>query len=95
MEYGTRDDQLNYFSVVKDKIGRQWTDLGRELEITEADIEDIQDHHNNHSSCCCAMLIKWERTNGQHATKLKLEQALIRIQRKDIVDMLRGVSNCC
>ncbi|XP_062522901.1 uncharacterized protein LOC134197568 isoform X2 [Corticium candelabrum] len=90
MEYGTRDDQLNYFSVVKDKIGRQWTDLGRELEITEADIEDIQDHHNNHSSCCFAMLIKWERTNGQHATKLKLEQALTRIQRKDIVDMLRA-----
>ena len=81
--------------MVKENIGRQWTDLGRELETTEADIEDIHDHNNNHSSCCYAMLIKWGRTNGQCATKLKLEQALTRIQRKDIVDMLRGVSNCC
>ena len=90
--HGICGDLLNHFLLVKDNIGRQWNDLGRELKVPEAEIEDIHDHQNNYSSCCYAILIKWARANGQDATKLKLEQALIQIQRKDIVDnVLRGM----
>ena len=69
----------------------KWKDLTRTLGFNEATIHGIQTENNNcPKECCIAVLVRWIGRKGQDATIVRLAEALIKIELKNVADILMG-----
>ncbi|XP_046863829.1 uncharacterized WD repeat-containing protein alr2800-like isoform X2 [Xenia sp. Carnegie-2017] len=69
---------------IAEKIGPQWKDLGRKLEIPEAILSNINHDHNRVVEMANEMLLTWKRNKGKNATVQKLAGKLTDIGRRDV-----------
>lgn len=68
-------------------LDKDWIKLAKELEISDNDIELIQNEYPDKTSeQAMVMLRLWLRTAGKSATGNAIEQSLHKIKRSDIVD---------
>lgn len=69
----------------------KWKDLARVLDFSESSVEGIQTEKNSvPRECCIAVLVRWIRKEGQRATVGKLAEALVKIELKNVADVLMG-----
>lgn len=85
-ELMTLNDALMF---LKNHIGQEWRDIGRNLDLTEGDLDHIHaDNQGNAREICYQMLRKWKSKNGMAATVPILADALRNSGRKDLADKL-------
>lgn len=66
-----------------------WQDIGRELEVSEEDLIEIQLYApGRQKGKANEMLQKWKQQSGRNATYKRLGEALIRCGRKDLQEAL-------
>ena len=78
---------------IAEKIGPQWKDLGRKLEIPEAILSNINHDHNRVVEMANEMLLTWKRNKGKNATVQKLAGKLTDIGRRDVGENIQGSIN--
>lgn len=72
----------------------KWRDLARVLGFNETAIEGIQiEKERCPKECCIAVLARWIHRKGRDATVGKLAKALIKIELKNVADILLGPIN--
>ncbi|XP_046844013.1 uncharacterized WD repeat-containing protein alr2800-like isoform X2 [Xenia sp. Carnegie-2017] len=69
---------------IAEKIGPQWKDLGRKLEIPEAILSNINHDHNRVVEMANEMLLTWKRNKGKNATVQNLAGKLADMGRRDV-----------
>ena len=73
-------------------VGDRWRDLARALEFYQAVIDAIQKEQGSSTKeCCIAILVRWIGREGRDATVGKLAEALIKIQLKNVAEILMRV----
>lgn len=75
---------------IAEKIGSQWKDLGRKLEILEETLSNISHNYNKVEEMANEMLLTWRRTKGKNAAVKMLVDNLIEIGRRDVGEYLQG-----
>ena len=81
-------------SVARD-IGREYTTLGRELNVPIAIIENIEDENRRNEDRAYYVLVKWYQENGQTgATVEVLGKALEAIRKKSIAEAIGYYGMC-
>jgi hypothetical protein len=92
----------NYFSVpaaevdavvlerVTHAIGAAWRDLGRQLELSDADLDVIYHDFCDHGlhEVAHQMLREWHERSGRNATVGVLAKALVKIRKHEIAKTL-------
>lgn len=67
------------------KLTKEWLDLGRYLEISDALLGNIkEDNRQNVKEAKYQMLLSWKGAQGQEATYSSLAEALLKSGRKDL-----------
>ena len=74
-----------------DEVGADWKDLGIVLGLEEAFLDNVETDLNECREKARRVLRKWRRKNGKEATVGILINALEKIERRDVVDKLRGM----
>ncbi|XP_043917494.1 ankyrin-2 isoform X6 [Protopterus annectens] len=89
-ERGRKEERL---ACIADHLGFSWTELARELDFTEEQIHQIRiENPNSLQDQSHALLKYWLERDGKHATDATLMQCFTKINRMDIVHLLRTVS---
>ena len=72
-----------------DEIANDWRKLGRRLEVSDSNIEEINKTHNQLSEKGYHMLKHWKQEKGSAATYQALCDALQHelVHRKDLAEM--------
>ncbi|KAF4516824.1 hypothetical protein B566_EDAN006218 [Ephemera danica] len=72
-------------------ISRRWKNLGRELGMTEEQIEQIEHKHKHEDFAVCAskVLDCFESKTKPSEREAILDQALIAAKRKDLADKIK------
>ena len=77
------------FQKVAREIGRKYTTLGRQLDVPNAAIENIEDENRRNEDRAYCVLVKWYQQNGQAgATTEVLGKALEAIRQKSIAEAI-------
>ncbi|XP_022782944.1 uncharacterized protein LOC111323778 [Stylophora pistillata] len=72
----------------------KWKDLARVLGFSETNIDEIQiEKECCPKECCIAVLVRWIRRKGREAIVAELAEALIKIELKNVADILLGPIN--
>ncbi|XP_041118623.1 ankyrin-2-like isoform X11 [Polyodon spathula] len=80
-------------AVIVDHLGFSWTELARELEFTEDQINQIRvENPNSLLDQSYALLKYWMERDGKHATENNLIKTLTKINRMDIVHLIETSS---
>ncbi|XP_071822812.1 uncharacterized protein [Apostichopus japonicus] len=66
------------------KVGVTWMNVGRSLNLTEADLENVKEDHGGQSETSYQMLLLWKRSAGTMATYRVLADALKQAGRADL-----------
>uniref|UniRef100_F6T8A8 Ankyrin 2, neuronal n=1 Tax=Xenopus tropicalis TaxID=8364 RepID=F6T8A8_XENTR len=74
---------------IADHLGFSWTELAKELDFTEEQIQQIRvENPNSLQDQSHALLKYWLERDGKHATDISLNQCLTKINRMDIVHLM-------
>ena len=72
------------------KVGADWRDLGTVLGLESAFLDNTDNDFKECREKAWAVLRKWRQKNGKEATVGILRNALVKIERRDVVDELLG-----
>ncbi|XP_070998282.1 ankyrin-3-like [Oncorhynchus clarkii lewisi] len=88
------DRKEETLAIVADLLGFSWTELARELEFYEDEIQEVRTE-NPHSlqEQSHALLQRWAEREGKHATEESLIKRLTKINRMDIVHLIETQMN--
>uniref|UniRef100_H3DKB5 Ankyrin 2a, neuronal n=1 Tax=Tetraodon nigroviridis TaxID=99883 RepID=H3DKB5_TETNG len=76
-------------TIIADLLGFSWTELAKELEFSENDIQSVRtDNPNSLQEQSHALLQRWVEREGKHATEDCLIKTLTKINRMDIVHLI-------
>lgn len=82
------DDQI---IDILEELGTCWKTLGPILHVQAAKLQNIDTDGCDSKDKANNMLATWKQQEGKYATVGSLEQALLRIKRKDIADKFLGI----
>ncbi|XP_070683825.1 ankyrin-2-like [Pempheris klunzingeri] len=81
-------------AIIADLLGFSWTELARELEFSEEDIQVVRtENPNSLQEQSHALLQRWVEREGKHATEDCLIKRLTKINRMDIVHLIETQMN--
>ena len=81
--------QLQLFDI-SDDVGTCWRELGLELDISRAEVRNLDRENLCNRAKANALLLIWKEREGRSAVAGRLTDALLGIGRKDIVEKLLG-----
>ncbi|XP_060921086.1 ankyrin-2 isoform X1 [Labrus mixtus] len=88
------DRKEETLAIVADLLGFSWTELARELEFSENDIQLVRtENPNSLQEQSHALLQRWVEREGKHATEDCLIKRLTKINRMDIVHLIQTQMN--
>ncbi|XP_072318978.1 uncharacterized protein ank2a isoform X4 [Eucyclogobius newberryi] len=88
------DRKEETLTIIADLLGFSWTELARELEFSEDDIQVIRtENPNSLQEQSHALLQRWVEREGKHATEGCLVKRLTKINRMDIVHLIETQMN--
>ncbi|XP_069385767.1 ankyrin-3 isoform X5 [Paralichthys olivaceus] len=88
------DRKEETLAIIADLLGFSWTELARELEFSEDDIQLVRtDNPNSLQEQSHALLQCWVEREGKHATEDCLIRRLTKINRMDIVHLIETQMN--
>ncbi|XP_074486284.1 uncharacterized protein ank2a isoform X2 [Sebastes fasciatus] len=88
------DRKEETLAIVADLLGFSWTELARELEFSEDDIQYVRaENPNSLQEQSHALLQRWVEREGKHATEDCLIKRLTKINRMDIVHLIETQMN--
>ncbi|KAK9540143.1 hypothetical protein VZT92_002612 [Zoarces viviparus] len=88
------DRKEETLAIVADLLGFSWTELARELEFSEVDIQLVRTGNpNSLQEQSHALLQRWVEREGKHATEDCLIKRLTKINRMDIVHLIETQMN--
>uniref|UniRef100_A0A8C7HN90 Ankyrin 2 n=2 Tax=Oncorhynchus kisutch TaxID=8019 RepID=A0A8C7HN90_ONCKI len=81
-------------AIIADLLGFSWTELARELEFNEDEIQEVRtENPNSLQEQSHALLQRWAEREGKHATEDSLIKRLTKINRMDIVHLIETQMN--
>ncbi|XP_008274255.1 ankyrin-2, partial [Stegastes partitus] len=96
-EFDWQDDadrKEETLAIIADLLGFSWTELARELEFSEDDIQLVRtENPNSLQEQSHALLQRWVEREGKHATEDCLIKRLTKINRMDIVHLIETQMN--
>ncbi|XP_019111929.2 ankyrin-2 isoform X3 [Larimichthys crocea] len=88
------DRKEETLAIIADLLGFSWTELARELEFSEDDIQLVRtENPNSLQEQSHALLQRWVEREGKHATENCLIKRLTKINRMDIVHLIETQMN--
>ncbi|XP_034543595.1 ankyrin-2-like [Notolabrus celidotus] len=88
------DRKEETLAIVADLLGFSWTELARELEFSENEIQLVRtENPNSLQEQSHALLQRWVEREGKHATEDCLVKRLTKINRMDIVHLIETQMN--
>ncbi|XP_056228876.1 ankyrin-2 isoform X5 [Seriola aureovittata] len=88
------DRKEETLAIIADLLGFSWTELARELEFSEDDIQLLRtENPNSLQEQSHALLQRWVEREGKHATEDCLIKRLTKINRMDIVHLIETQMN--
>ncbi|XP_070768375.1 ankyrin-2 [Enoplosus armatus] len=88
------DRKEETLAIIADLLGFSWTELARELEFSEDDIQLVRTQNpNSLQEQSHALLQRWVEREGKHATEDCLIKRLTKINRMDIVHLIETQMN--
>ncbi|XP_061762478.1 uncharacterized protein LOC133556490 isoform X5 [Nerophis ophidion] len=88
------DRKEETLAIIADLLGFSWTELARELEFSEDDIQSVRSENpNSLQEQSHALLQRWVEREGKHATEDCLIKRLTKINRMDIVHLIETQMN--
>nr|XP_043883793.1 ankyrin-2 isoform X4 [Solea senegalensis] len=88
------DRKEETLAIIADLLGFSWTELARELEFSEDDIQLVRtENPNSLQDQSHALLQRWVEREGKHATEDCLIKRLTKINRMDIVHLIETQMN--
>ena len=75
-------------SIVAGCLGDSWKEIGRKLDVAEAEIENIRADHHGQKEQGLQMLLTWKKRLGSGARGGVLMKTLVKADRKDIAERL-------
>ncbi|KAM8771887.1 uncharacterized protein ank2a isoform 3-T3 [Acanthopagrus schlegelii] len=88
------DRKEETLAIIADLLGFSWTELARELEFSEDDIQLVRtENPNSLQEQSHALLQRWVEREGKHATEDSLIKRLTKINRMDIVHLIETQMN--
>uniref|UniRef100_A0A3B4EWN6 Ankyrin-2-like n=1 Tax=Pundamilia nyererei TaxID=303518 RepID=A0A3B4EWN6_9CICH len=88
------DRKEETLAIISDLLGFSWTELARELEFSEDDIQLVRtENPNSLQEQSHALLQRWVEREGKHATEDCLIKRLTKINRMDIVHLIETQMN--
>ncbi|KAJ8050954.1 Ankyrin-2 [Holothuria leucospilota] len=75
-----------FMQYLSGEISKEWKELGRYLNLTDAQLNHIEADNPSHSKeRIYQMLLLWKQSNGYKATYKVLNDALSKADRSDLV----------
>ncbi|XP_059902821.1 ankyrin-2-like isoform X10 [Gadus macrocephalus] len=88
------DRKEETLAIIADLLGFSWTELARELEFNEEEIQLVRtENPNSLQEQSHALLQRWTQREGKHATEDCLIKRLTKINRMDIVHLIETQKN--
>ncbi|XP_037830928.1 ankyrin-3 isoform X15 [Kryptolebias marmoratus] len=88
------DRKEETLAIIADLLGFSWTELARELEFGQDDIQQVRtENPNSLQEQSHALLQRWVEREGKHATEDCLIKRLTKINRMDIVHLIETQMN--
>ncbi|XP_075318912.1 uncharacterized protein ank2a isoform X3 [Odontesthes bonariensis] len=88
------DRKEETLAIIADLLGFSWTELARELEFSDDDIQLVRTKNpNSLQEQSHALLQRWVEREGKHATEDCLIKRLTKINRMDIVHLIETQMN--
>ncbi|XP_072239411.1 uncharacterized protein ank2a [Leuresthes tenuis] len=88
------DRKEETLAIIADLLGFSWTELARELEFSDDDIQLVRSKNpNSLQEQSHALLQRWVEREGKHATEDCLIKRLTKINRMDIVHLIETQMN--
>ncbi|KAF6733817.1 Ankyrin-2 [Oryzias melastigma] len=88
------DRKEETLAIIADLLGFSWTELAKELEFSEEDIQLVRTQNpNSLQEQSHALLQRWVEREGKHATEDCLIRRLTKINRMDIVHLIETQMN--
>ncbi|XP_042171161.1 ankyrin-2-like, partial [Oncorhynchus tshawytscha] len=88
------DRKEETLAIIADLLGFSWTELARELEFNEDEIQEVRtENPNSLQEQSHALLQRWAEREGKHATEESLIKRLTKINRMDIVHLIETQMN--
>ncbi|KAM4603376.1 ankyrin-2 [Polymixia lowei] len=88
------DRKEETLAIIADLLGFSWTELARELEFNENEIQQVRtENPNSLQEQSHALLQRWAEQEGKHATEDCLIKRLTKINRMDIVHLIETQMN--
>ncbi|XP_045072109.1 ankyrin-2-like, partial [Coregonus clupeaformis] len=88
------DRKEETLAIIADLLGFSWTELARELEFNEDEIQGVRiEKPNSLQEQSQALLQRWAEREGKHATEDSLIKRLTKINRMDIVHLIETQMN--
>ncbi|XP_067298065.1 ankyrin-2 [Pseudorasbora parva] len=83
------DRKEETLAIIADLLGFSWTELAKELEFNEDEIQQVRaENPNSLQEQSHALLQRWVEREGKHATEDTLVKRLTKINRMDIVHLI-------
>ncbi|XP_016105632.1 ankyrin-2-like [Sinocyclocheilus grahami] len=83
------DRKEETLAIIADLLGFSWTELAKELEFNEDEIQQVRaENPNSLQEQSHALLQRWVEREGKHATEDTLLKRLTKINRMDIVHLI-------
>nr|XP_021331700.1 ankyrin-2-like isoform X6 [Danio rerio] len=83
------DRKEETLAIIADLLGFSWTELAKELEFNEDEIQHVRaENPNSLQEQSHALLQRWVEREGKHATEDTLIKRLTKINRMDIVHLI-------
>uniref|UniRef100_A0A3B5B5J9 Ankyrin 2a, neuronal n=1 Tax=Stegastes partitus TaxID=144197 RepID=A0A3B5B5J9_9TELE len=93
-QFDDADRKEETLAIIADLLGFSWTELARELEFSEDDIQLVRtENPNSLQEQSHALLQRWVEREGKHATEDCLIKRLTKINRMDIVHLIETQMN--
>ncbi|XP_053474927.1 ankyrin-2 [Ictalurus furcatus] len=88
------DRKEEILSIIADLLGFSWTELAKELEFNENEVQQVRaENPNSLQEQSTALLQRWTEREGKHATEDCLIKKLTKINRMDIVHLIKTQLN--
>ncbi|XP_062864550.1 ankyrin-2 [Trichomycterus rosablanca] len=88
------DRKEEILSIIADLLGFSWAELAKELEFSEAEVQQVRSENpNSLQEQSNALLQRWVEREGKHGTEDSLIKKLTKINRMDIVHLINTQLN--
>ena len=81
----------DHIRLICGEVVKDWRDLGTFLGLDSASMDTIDANHSDCREVARKVLLKWKQKKGEEATVGILINALDEIERRDVVEKLRGM----